>query len=98
MDGSSPSIAVDLLGPVSARIGGIVRPLTAGRQRSVLVYLAVNVGRSVTADEVLEAVWGDDLPDSGVKAVAFQVSKLRSALEPERKGQGTVVVSTPVDY
>ena len=37
-------------------------------------------------------------PDSGVRAVAYQVSKLRSLLEPDRTDEGSLITTTSAGY
>jgi DNA-binding SARP family transcriptional activator len=43
-------------------------------------------------------VWGDDLPDTRARAVAFQISKLIDILEPERVGEGSVINTSTAGY
>lgn len=90
--------AVCLLGPVSAEIHGRPVVITAARQRAVLAALAIQAGRPVSADQLLEVVWGDDPPRTGVRSVAYQISKLRNIFEPERNGEGTVIATSPAGY
>lgn len=56
-----------------------------GRQgRLLLAYLVANWDRAVTRDELVFALWGDDLPpdtDSGLNAL---VSKVRRVVGPDR--------------
>ncbi|HEX4983993.1 MAG TPA: helix-turn-helix domain-containing protein, partial [Ilumatobacteraceae bacterium] len=68
------------MGPVRVEVNGIERQVTARRQRAVLACLALHAGEAVSADRLLDDVWGDEQPESGVRAVAYQVSKLRSLL------------------
>jgi predicted ATPase/DNA-binding SARP family transcriptional activator len=94
----SPSLSVRLLGPVAAVIDGREISITARRQRSVLACLAVHAGEPLSADRLLDEVWGDDLPDTRARAVAFQISKLRSVLEPARAGEDQVITTSPGGY
>ena len=88
-DGVATGSRVGVLGPVRVEVSGVERPITARRQRAVLAYLALHAGEAVSADRLLDEVWGDEQPDSGVRAVAYQISKLRSLLEPDRAGAGS---------
>ena len=97
-DGVATGSRVGLLGPVRIEVDGVEHPITARRQRAVLASLALHAGEAVSADRLLEDVWGDDQPDSGVRAVAYQVSKLRSLLEPDRTGEGSLITTTPAGY
>ena len=95
IDDAGPStdgtgVRIGVLGPLRLEVDGVERPLTARRQRSVLACLVLHVGEAVSADRLLHDVWGDDLPGSGVKAVAYQILKLRSLLGAD----GHSVIST----
>lgn len=83
-----------LLGPLLVEVNGVERVVTARRQRSVLACLAVHASEAVSADRLLDEVWGEDTPGTGVKAVAFQISKIRSLLEPVRDGPGSLLITT----
>ena len=97
-DGGASGPRVGLLGPVRIEVDGVERPITARRQRAVLACLALHAGEAVSADRLLDDVWGDDAPDSGVRAVAYQVSKLRSLLEPDRTDEGSLITTTSAGY
>jgi predicted ATPase/DNA-binding SARP family transcriptional activator len=69
-----------VLGPVRLDVDGSELPLSGRRQRAVLARLVLGAGQAVSADELLNDVWADGLPATGVKTVAYQISKLRSLL------------------
>ncbi len=79
-------------------VNGVERRISARRQRAVLACLVLHLGEAVSADRLLEDIWGDAQPDSGVKAVAYQISMLRKLLEPDRVGEGSVITTTPAGY
>ncbi len=89
---------VGVLGPVRIEVSGVERSITARRQRAVLACLVLHAGEAVSADRLLEEVWGDEQPDSGVRAVAYQISKLRDLLEPDRADEGSVITTTSAGY
>ena len=78
-----------ILGPVEARIDDelVVRP-ASDQQRLLLSILIVEAGRTVSADRLAEAIWGDDVPSDMAAAVRTQVSRLRRALRPRRCRRG----------
>jgi predicted ATPase/DNA-binding SARP family transcriptional activator len=86
------------LGPATAVVGGVEVSVGGGRRRAVLARLALEPGRSVSAERLLEDVWGDDAPAGGAGVVRFQVSRLRDVLDPERSGQGEVVLTDSAGY
>jgi DNA-binding SARP family transcriptional activator/predicted ATPase len=89
---------ISMLGPMSVTIGGEPRHVGAPKQRAVLAQLALEPGMALSADRLLDEVWGDRLPSGAAKAVAFQITKLRDVLEPDRNGEGTFVRTTPGGY
>ena len=64
-------------------------------QRALLSLLLVNANTVVSTDTIREALWGDDQPESGLKALRFHVSKLRSAIDVELSGERPIVTQSP---
>ncbi|MEU9736029.1 BTAD domain-containing putative transcriptional regulator [Streptomyces sp. NPDC048002] len=95
---SSPRFAV--LGQVRAWRGDQELDLGSPQQRAVLVALLLRGGRPVTLDELLETVWGEDLPAAAVSVLRTYVSRLRKVLEPGRDVPASerVVVSVGDGY
>ena len=62
--------------------------IASGRQLSLLALLLVHANRVLSADRILDELWGDEPPESGAKAVAFHVSRLRDSLAPGRSHEG----------
>ena len=71
---------VRLLGPLEVRLGNGPIRLGPRKQRAVLAMLALEPGRTVSADRLAEGLWGDSLPPSAAKMVQLYVSHLRRAL------------------
>jgi DNA-binding SARP family transcriptional activator len=74
----------------------VVRPegaleLPGAKERAVLAYLLSHLGRSVSAGEIIDAVWGERPPASAERSLQVRISQLRRLLEPgriERDGVG----------
>ena len=92
----STTVRIGLLGPT--RVAGVDGSIGGARLRSVLARLAVDVGSPVSVDRLLEDIWGDAVPVKGANALAFQISKLRDLLDPDRSGTGRLVVTGPAGY
>ena len=76
-----PSIGV--LGPlVVVGDDGAPISLRGGRPRLLLALLVTRRGRAVAADELVEALWGADLPAHPGAALQSQVHRLRRQLGP----------------
>ena len=78
-----------LLGPVEVRVDGRTVALGAPKQRAVLAMLALQVGRTVSADHLVEGLWGEQPPPSAPKMVQLYVSQLRRLLD----GNGARIVT-----
>ena len=81
------SLDFRVLGPLEVIDGD--RPIDLGpaQQKALLALLIINVGRVVTTDRILEELWGDNAVGKE-NALWVYVSRLRSALEPDRSGRG----------
>jgi predicted ATPase/DNA-binding SARP family transcriptional activator len=72
-----------VLGTLQADRDGCPLPLPSRRQRAVVAALLARAPRSVSADELVEAVWGERLPDHPKAALQTVISRLRTALGAE---------------
>jgi DNA-binding SARP family transcriptional activator len=69
-----------VLGPLEAVVDGRPVALPGGKPSALLVRLALDVGRVVAADELVDGLWGDRAPPSVRKILQVHVSALRKAL------------------
>lgn len=69
-----------ILGPLQVLAEG--RPIEAGapKQRALLAFLLIHANQVVSADRILEEVWGGDPPPGDRKTLQVHISKLRKAL------------------
>ncbi|MCB9440314.1 MAG: AAA family ATPase [Mycolicibacterium sp.] len=81
---------LQLLGPLQAVVDG--RPVELGppKQRAVLAVLALAGGAVVSADRLIDAVWGDDAPASATAGLHAYISNLRKALRGDSLGSPIV--------
>ncbi|RSD13294.1 BTAD domain-containing putative transcriptional regulator [Amycolatopsis eburnea] len=92
-DRSAPRL--QLLGPVKAWHGEVELDLGSAHRRTVLAALAVNPNRTVSREELIDAVWGEAPPQSAQGSIYTYVSGLRRALEPGRaKGEGPQLLAS----
>jgi DNA-binding SARP family transcriptional activator len=74
-------VEVQLLGPLVVRLEGCAVAVGGAKERAVLSLLALRTGSVVTADELLDALWGQLAPPAtALKALHNYVSKLRRIL------------------
>lgn len=81
-----------MLGPLEVRDGDRVVPLGGYRQRLVLAVLLLHADRAVSADRLIDAVWGEEPPRTARKTLQVYISRLRGLLGPE------VIEPTPHGY
>ncbi|GGP73088.1 AfsR/SARP family transcriptional regulator [Streptomyces abikoensis] len=89
-----------VLGPVRADRDGQPLPLGSPQERATLAILLLRDGRSLTAPELVDALWGDDPPHRAMDTLRAYVTRLRAVLEPGRpfRGRAKVLVSTGGGY
>jgi WD40 repeat protein/DNA-binding SARP family transcriptional activator len=77
------SIEVRILGRVDAVVDGEPMHLRGSKQRAVLAMLALRANRTISADELIDGLWGDRPPASAAKNVQLYISRLRRALDSD---------------
>ncbi|MEW2118666.1 BTAD domain-containing putative transcriptional regulator [Streptomyces sp. NPDC005474] len=70
-----------LLGVVELSVRGCTTEVGPPQRRAVLAALAVDAGRPVTADVLIQRVWGADPPDGARRAVHAHVARIRRLCE-----------------
>ncbi|KOG08218.1 MULTISPECIES: AfsR/SARP family transcriptional regulator [Streptomyces] len=69
-----------VLGPVRAWRGPDALPIGTPQQRALLAVLLLADGRTATAAELIDAVWGDDPPAQAMAVMRTYMSRLRKVL------------------
>ncbi|WP_316742054.1 BTAD domain-containing putative transcriptional regulator [Streptomyces sp. MK7] len=80
--GESATLRFGVLGPVRAWRGA--EPLATGspQQRALLAALLLREGRTATASELIDALWGEEPPSQALAALRTYASRLRKVLDP----------------
>ena len=97
---SREPIRVRVLGRFEVSVGGRRVELSSGRLRALLAVLAMSAGRPVPVDQLVDAVWGADLPADARRTMQVYVVRLRGALGPDAiatEPAGYVLCTTPDD-
>jgi predicted ATPase/DNA-binding SARP family transcriptional activator len=90
------AVEVRILGPVEALKDGRTMPLARAKTRALLALLALEEGREVSRDRLIDALWGErELRDAN-NSLQAQVSQLRRAFEAA--GARDVVLTRPTGY
>ena len=87
-----------LLGPVEVLVDGKPVALGAPKQRALLAELLLHRGEVVTRERLIDALWGEDAPDSALSSLQVYVHGLRRALGAgriETRGAGYRIVAEP---
>ncbi|MEU1330118.1 BTAD domain-containing putative transcriptional regulator [Streptomyces sp. NPDC005865] len=71
-----------VLGPVRAWHGPDQLNTGSPQQRALLAALLLRDGRTATASELIDALWGDEPPSQALAAVRTYASRLRKVLPP----------------
>ena len=87
-----------VLGPLAVRGPRGDVDVVGGKERALLAHLIAAEGRVVPVDELTDSLWGDRPPRAPGKALQTYVLRLRNALEPERRGVPTIVVTEGAGY
>lgn len=78
---------VGVLGPTVVRptadADGLPAPLKAAKHRALLAALALQPGRPLSADALVEALWGAGAPPSAQATLHTYLSVVRRTLEPD---------------
>ncbi|KUO10852.1 AfsR/SARP family transcriptional regulator [Streptomyces sp. DSM 15324] len=80
--GEPAALRFDVLGPVRARRGEEQLNTGSPQQRALLAALLLREGRTATAGELIDALWGEEPPSQALAAVRTYASRLRKVLDP----------------
>src|SRR4026209_86552 len=88
-----------ILGPLEVLVDEQPLDLGPHKQRALLALLLLRAKRVVTTERILDELWGDEALGKG-RALWVNVSRLRSALEPDRgqRGESTVLLTRDHGY
>jgi DNA-binding SARP family transcriptional activator len=77
------ALRFSVLGPVRAWLGEDPLPAGSPQQRALLAALLLRDGRTATASELIDALWGDEPPSQALAALRTYASRLRKTLGAE---------------
>ena len=99
-DAGEQTLSVRLFGPLRVSLDGRDIPLGPPRQRALFAVLAIRSTHVVHTSELIDAVWGENLPGGPRGGVHTYVAGLRRVLEPARgrRSPGRVLESLGSGY
>ncbi|MFB6814202.1 BTAD domain-containing putative transcriptional regulator [Streptomyces sp. NPDC056347] len=72
-----------VLGPVKAWRDGEALSSGSPQQRALLAALLLRGGRTATAAELIDAIWGEEPPSQALATIRTYASRLRKVLDPQ---------------
>jgi predicted ATPase/DNA-binding SARP family transcriptional activator len=81
-EGDGRVAALCVLGSISINIDSQPVPVGGEKPRRLLAMLIVNRNAVVSADRLMQVIWGDDVPDTVLPTLQSYVSRLRRLLPP----------------
>jgi DNA-binding SARP family transcriptional activator len=94
------SVELGVLGPLQVRQDGAPVAIPGAKPRAILTMLGLHGGSVVSADALVELLWGDDPPRTAGKALQTHISSLRRALGDGfvlTQGSGWTANATEID-
>ena len=88
------------MGPLQVRQYGLPVAIPGAKPRAILTMLGLHGGSVVSADTLVELLWGDDPPRTAAKALQTHISALRRTLGDGfvlTEGTGWTLSTTEVD-
>jgi DNA-binding SARP family transcriptional activator len=73
-------VEVRFFGEFEVAAGGVPVPVRGAKQRTILALLALHRGKPVSADRLIDALWGDGQVANPVNALQAQIGQLRRTL------------------
>ena len=73
---------VRLFGELEALAGGVPVPVRGAKQRALLALLALQRGQPVSADRLIDLLWGDGQAANPANALQAQIGQLRRTFGP----------------
>lgn len=77
---SQPRLRLEILGPVAAWRDEVPVALGSIRQRAVLALLAMHAEAGLSRAAIIDALWGDDPPETAVTMVQGYITRIRRLL------------------
>lgn len=93
-------VELGVLGPLQVRQYGLPVSIPGAKPRAVLTMLGLHGGSVVSAETLLELLWGDEPPRTAAKALQTHISSLRRALGDGfvlTAGTGWTLSTTEID-
>lgn len=97
--GSVAAVALEvrILGPLAVSVDGRSIELGKGNERALFALLALEAGKPVSRDRIVDALWDDDPPATVAEMVRIYVARIRGRLGETRVARQTGGYALDVD-
>lgn len=92
------AVDIAVLGPLRVTGGGGPVEIRGAKERVLLAVLVAHAPRAVPVGSLVEALWPDEPPRTAAKSLQTYVLRLRNAIEPDRSGSPTLLVTEGAGY
>jgi DNA-binding SARP family transcriptional activator len=76
-----------ILGPLEFHNGRHWTTLSAPKWQVVLALLLINGNQTITIDQIIDELWGNELPAKPVKTAQVYISRVRQSLNGDKEGR-----------
>jgi DNA-binding SARP family transcriptional activator/class 3 adenylate cyclase len=89
-----------ILGPLEVIRDGHPLSLGGAKQRALLAILVLHANQVVSADGLIDLLWGEEAPPTAGNTLQVYISQLRKTVEPTRasRGPSNVIARRPPGY
>ncbi|MEJ7567014.1 MAG: BTAD domain-containing putative transcriptional regulator [Gaiellaceae bacterium] len=77
-----------ILGPLEVEENGRSLAPSGRKARALLAVLLIHANEPISADRLIDEVWGEELPENAAKSLQIQISRLRKTVGGERLRTG----------
>lgn len=94
------SVEYSILGPIEVRRGDDLVDVGGVRPKALLGLLLINANSVVSTDRIIDELWGEGTGKDPQNALWVTVSRLRSALDPDRpkRTDGSLLITRQPGY
>jgi YVTN family beta-propeller protein len=77
-----------VLGPLEVLHGNVNLSLGGAKQRALFAYLVLRANRVVSAENLIDVLWGEDVPETAMHTLHVYISQLRKVLRGAGSAEG----------
>lgn len=87
-----------VLGPLEVLHGNVNLSLGGAKQRALFAYLVLRANRVVSAENLIDVLWGEDVPETAMHTLHVYISQLRKVLRGAGSAKGPELATAGRGY